>query len=137
MGLKDRAMEMASKAAEKAKEAGQDALERRAEKKDAEAEPATGGDVVFVGTSHDEGRNAKVTLYRDRIERVKERSRTSLSRAQQDTEVTPVRAVSSVQATKDGRKTKVTVYATGNNIEFRFDHGEAQQFKDALTRLIV
>ena len=36
---------------------------------------------LFIGTSHDSGRNAQVTLYRDRIERVRDRSMTSLSRA--------------------------------------------------------
>lgn len=93
---------------------------------------------LLVVTSHDEGRNAQVTLWPDRIERVRERSRASLSRARQDTEVTPVRAVSSVQAKKDGmRYTKVIVFASGNTIEFRLGHDEAQRFKDALMHLVL
>ena len=93
---------------------------------------------MLVVTSHDDGRNAKVTLWPDRIERVREKSRTSLSRARQDTEVTPVRSVSSVQAKKDGiRYTKVIVFASGNNIEFRLGHDEAQRFKDALMHLVL
>lgn len=94
--------------------------------------------VLFQGQSHESGRNSTVTLYADRLERVKAKKLTALSNAAQDTEVTPVRAVSSVQAQKDGIAfTKVTVYASGNNIEFRFSHGEAQRFKDALMGLVL
>jgi len=90
---------------------------------------------IFVGMSHESGRNSKVSLYADRIERVKERSRMSVSSARQDTEI---KAVSSVQARKDGLMfTNVTVYATGNNIDFRFRHDDAQAFKDALAALIL
>jgi hypothetical protein len=81
--------------------------------------------------------SARVTLYADRIERVQERSLASLRRANQDTEITPIKAVSSIQAKKDGLYTKVTVYAAGNNIDFRFGHKEAQQFKDEILKLIV
>jgi hypothetical protein len=94
--------------------------------------------LLFEGKSHDAGRNATVTLYPDRIERIKERSRVSLSSAKQDVEVTPIRAVSSVQAKKDGMLwTKVTVYASGNTIEFRFGHDEANRFRGAITQLIL
>jgi hypothetical protein len=54
----------------------------------------------------------KVTLYRDRVERIKPRAFGSVSKASQDTEVTPLRSVTSVQAKKDGIRTKVTVYAS-------------------------
>lgn len=94
--------------------------------------------ILFEGTSHDPGRNAKVTLYVDRLERVKEAKMASLSRAKQDAEVTPVRSITSVQASKDGMLyTKVTAFASGNNIEFRFAHDEAQRFKDTLMRLVL
>ncbi len=107
------------------------AREARQEARDAEG-------VLFEGISHDSGRNAQVTLYRDRLTRVQEAKLTSFSSARQDTEVTPVKAVSSVQAKKDGLMyTKVTVYASGNNIEFRFGHEEAQRFKDALMSLVL
>lgn len=93
---------------------------------------------ILTVTSHDEGRNAQVTLYPDRIERVQERSRMSLSRAKQDTEVIPVRSISSVQAKKDGlRYTKVTVFASGNTIDFRLRHDDGQAFKNQLTAIIV
>lgn len=93
---------------------------------------------LFTGTSHESGRNAVVTLYPDRIERTKAASFGSLSKARQDVEVTPLRAVSSVQAKKDGMMyTKVFVYASGNAIEFRFPHSEASHFKTVITDRIV
>ena len=93
---------------------------------------------LFVGESHESGRNATVTLWPDRIERVKHSSMASFSSAKQDSEVTPIRSVSSVGAKKDGMiNTKVTVYASGNNIEFRFGHAEAMKFKDAIQALIL
>lgn len=90
---------------------------------------------LFRGTSHDPGRNAVVTLFPDRVERVKARSRTSVRRANQDVEITPVRAISSMQTSKDGWRTNVTVFASGNNITFRFEHKEAAAFLAALTPL--
>ena len=92
---------------------------------------------LFTGKSHDPGRNAVVTLYPDRVERVKEKAIGSWSKANQDHEVTPVKSISSVQATKDGFRTKVTVYATGNEIVFRFDHQQAAAFRDALMPLVL
>lgn len=89
-------------------------------------------------TSHEEGRNSKVRVFGDRIEREKAKAMTSFSRARQDAEVIPLRSVSSVQAKKDGViYTKVTVFATGNTIEFRLRHEEAQQLKEAVTRLLL
>ena len=88
-------------------------------------------------TSHDEGRNALVTLYPDRIERVKAKAFGSLSRAHQDTEVIPIKAISSVQAKKEGFRTNVTVFASGNTVEFRIAHQEAQQFKNTVLQLIL
>lgn len=92
---------------------------------------------VFVGQSHESGRNATVTLWPDRIERVKAASFGSLSRAKQVVEVTPIRAVTSVQTKKDGFFTKVTVFASGNNIDFKFGHSEAAAFREAIQRLIL
>ena len=88
--------------------------------------------------SHEEGRNSKVRVYGDRIEREKAKAMTSFSRARQDAEVIPLRSVSSVQAKKDGMMyTKVTVFATGNTIEFRLHHAEAQRLKEAITQLLL
>lgn len=134
MGWKDKVKAVADK--------GQDAIEQAREaqeqrKVEQRAQWEREG-ILFQGKSHEEGRNAVVTLYADRIERVKDRSMGSLSRAKQDTEVTPLRAVSSVQAKKDGMLwTKVTVYASGNNIDFRFHHEEAQDFKNEIQSLLL
>jgi hypothetical protein len=125
----------ASVAAEKAIKAGTGAV--RARGTDVTDEEAAAG-VLFAGMSHESGRNSKVMLYADRIERIQERSRMSMSKAHQDTEVTPIKAVASVQAKKDGMVfTDVTVYATGNNIDFRFKHDDAQVFKDTIMGLIL
>jgi hypothetical protein len=94
--------------------------------------------VLFRASSSEVGRNSQVTLLADRIERVKERSRLSVSGAHQDVEVTPLSAVSSVQAKKDGLAfTKVIVFASGNNIEFRFRHDDAHRFRDIITEQIL
>jgi Short C-terminal domain len=137
MGLMKKTLDAATLGAEKAIKAGAERM-KGADVSEEEAAAAAAAGVVFVGWSHESGRNALVTLYRDRIERVKERSRLSMSSAKQDTEVTPIRSVSSVQAKKDGFTfTKVTVYASGNNIEFKFRHDDAQKFKDAVMELIL
>lgn len=140
-GQSGRLDRLASAAAEKAsalqnKQEGIEAVAGQAVAARAAAKEALG--ILFEGTSHESGRNSRVSLYADRLERVQDKKLTSISKAKQDTEVTPVRAVSSVQAKKDGMMyTKVTVYASGNDIEFRFGHDEAQRFKDALMRLVL
>jgi hypothetical protein len=113
-------------------------VQRMQEQADAQQQALADKGVLFQGQSHESGRNSTVTLYADRLERVKAKKVTALSSAAQDVEVTPVRAVSSVQTTKDGMVyTKVTVFASGNNIEFRFGHDEARRFKDALMKLVL
>jgi hypothetical protein len=99
---------------------------------------AVGGAPLFTGTSRGEdGRNSTVTLWPDRIERVKARSLGSFSKANQDHEVTPVKSISSVQAKKDGFRTKVIVYATGNEIVFRLPHDDAVKFRGHLLDLML
>jgi hypothetical protein len=98
----------------------------------------TGEGIIFQGMSHEEGRNAEVVLYPNRIERTKQRGRMSLSRAHQDNEVIPTKNISGVSIQKDGiRFSKVLVTASGIVIEFRFGHDEAQRFKAALMNLIL
>jgi Short C-terminal domain len=103
---------------------------------DLSPEDAAAG-VLFRGMSHESGRNAEVTLYQDRIERVKERSRLSVSKAHQDVEMTPVRTISSVQTEKDGFYTKVKVHATGNAIDFKFRHEAAALLREQIEALIL
>lgn len=134
MGWKDTVKGLAEKGQETVEQARGAQQERLAEKEAA----WTARGVLFEGKSHEDGRNATVTLYQDRIERVKERGFGSLSKARQDTEVTPMRSVSSVQAKKDGLMwTKVSIFASGNTIDFRFGHDEAQKFKDAIQKLLL
>lgn len=107
-----------------------------ARKEEAAAWEAQG--ILYRCKSHEEGRNSTVTLYRDRIERVKDRSLGSMSKAKQDAEVIPLRSASSVQAKKDGLVyTKVTVFASGNTVEFRMRHDEAQHFKNLISDMLV
>lgn len=115
---------------------------RRTEPTAQQSAPASqrpaGPQPLLMVTSHDEGKNAKVTVWPDRIERIKAKSMMSLSRANQDTEVIPIRSVSSVQAKKDGMMwTNVTVFASGNNINFRIRHQEAQAFKNVVMDLVL
>ena len=152
MAFKDRLKDAASKTAKKARqhredlEAGrvrQAALDAETRTRLASDAPTTpevtvAPESVLEVKSHDEGRNAIVRVYADRIERELLRSRASLQRSRQDTEVIPMRSVSSVQAKKDGLVyTKVTVFATGNTIEFRLRHEDAQAMKNRVTALLL
>jgi hypothetical protein len=138
--FRDKMAETQQKQAAKAEERSEKvaASQRKGAERIASAAGVSTEGALFVGTSHDDGRNAVVTLFPDRIERVKAKKFTSMSKAHQDVEVTPVKAVSSVQAKKDGMLwTKVTVYASGNNIDFKFAHDEAARFKDAVMALVL
>lgn len=92
---------------------------------------------ILTVTSHDEGRNAKVTLYPDRIERVKAHAFGALSLARQEIEMIPLRAVTSVQASKSGFRTTVTVSASDNDITFHLSHHEASEFQRAVLAQMV
>jgi len=85
----------------------------------AESETARKQDagILFEGTSHDSGRNAKVTLYSDRLERVKEAKRSSFSSARQDVEVTSTRFYH-LRTSHQGR----TVVYEGNCVCVRQQH---------------
>lgn len=121
--------------------------ERRDSKKEAAAEATPSAEpegssgmpdgAILQVASHDEGRNATVTVCQNRIERVKARAFGSISRARQDTEVTPIKSVSSVQATKDGFRTKVTLFASGNTIDLCVSHDEARRPSEAVMQLIL
>lgn len=94
--------------------------------------------VVWFGMSHESGRNAKISLYQDRIEREKPRSRMSLQNAVQDNEVIPIRSVTSVNVQKDGVMfSNVLVMSAGGTVPFRFRHDDAQAFKTAIMPLIL
>jgi hypothetical protein len=140
-GFRERARDRQNKAREKTKHAKEQEQEKQVELT-AKAEVAAAARLplgsVFATMSHESGRNSNVVLYNDRIERTKPKSFGAVSRAKQDTEVIPIKSVSSVQAKKDGFVfTKVIVFASGNTIEFRIAHAEAVRFKDAIMGLVL
>lgn len=138
-GWKDKARAAAKKSAELAAQGVEAAQERRASNQLAAAEAVASGSRPLLSVkSHDDGRNADVIVYTDRVERVQERSRMSVGRSKQETEVIPMRSISSVQTKKDGfRYSKVTVHATGNPIDFRLAHDDAVRMKEVITDLIL
>ena len=107
--------------------------------------------------SHIEGRNADVTIYPDRIEWIKPRlgslgkmalgvatGGASLlvtgvnSSRQKGFEMIPVKSISSVKSNRDGiMYTKMSVICSGNTIDFRVAHSEAQRIQSLLTSLIL
>ena len=107
--------------------------------------------------SHIEGKNADVLVYPDRIEWAREGHlgtrgklalgamtaglsllKTGVSGKQRGSEVIPVRSMTSVTTERNGlRFTKVRVVCSGNTIDFRVGHEEAQRVKDLLTSLML
>jgi hypothetical protein len=99
-------------------------------------EEASAGAVLAV-MSHEKGRNARVVVYPNRVERTKARSRTSFSSANQEVETTPMKAVSSIQVVKDGRMSVVRLHATGNPIDLRVRHQDAEKVRQRIVPLIL
>lgn len=110
----------------------------------------------FTFTSHIQGKNAKVSVYPDRVEWIKPRGlsggkltaglmtggmsllATGFKNGKSGTEMIPVKSMSSVTTTRDGLlNTKVSVITAGNTVDFRVSHAEAEQVKTVLTQLIM
>ncbi|MHA7292639.1 hypothetical protein [Arthrobacter sp. HLT1-21] len=53
-----------------------------------------------------------------------------------DTEMIPIRSISSVTSKKGMMNTTVSVITTGNTIDFKISHGEADKLKSTLLQLI-
>lgn len=99
--------------------------------------------------SHIGGKNARVQIFPDRIEWEKPRSRSLMATAATfganylakrgiDTEMIPMRSISSVATKRDGMlNTVVQVITSGNTIDFRVSHKEAEQVREILNRLLV
>ena len=51
--------------------------------------------------------------------------------------MTPMRTVTSIQTKKAGFYTKVSVFTSGNTIDFKFRHEAAALFRDAIQRLLL
>ncbi len=99
-------------------------------------------------TSHIRGKNAKVTIYPDRIEWEQE-GRITATRALGgalltgslrkggSTEMIPVKSITSVTTKKDGlRNYAVSVITSGNTLDMRVSKDEAEQVKGTLLRLM-
>jgi hypothetical protein len=103
-------------------------------------------------TSHINGKNAKVQVFPDRLEW----SKAGLSGGKmlagamtmglsvlatgvrnKDTEMIPVRAITSVTSKKGMANTTVSVITSGNTIDFKISHGEADRLKSTLLRLMA
>lgn len=104
-------------------------------------------------TSHIAGKNAKVRVYRDRVEwervglnNVARHSMAAMTLGasyaatgitrKRDTEVIPMRSISSVTTKKGVLNTLVKVFSSGNVLEMNVSHKEAQQVRDLINGII-
>lgn len=113
-------------------------------------------DPLMSFKSHIGGKNADVTVFSDRIEwQLNSMSagsklalgvataglslaKTGISGASKGSEIIPVKSISSVTTKKDGiRFTKVSVICSGNTVDFRVAHNEANPIRDLLMQLIL
>ncbi|PYY32772.1 SHOCT domain-containing protein [Curtobacterium sp. MCBD17_030] len=113
-------------------------------------------DLLYSFTSHIAGKNAKVAIYRDRIEWDRPRGvsgvkmtaglltggasflATGFKGGKAGSEMIPVKNVSSVVTRRDGMlNTIVSVITSGNSIDFRVSHAEAKQIREILNSLIL
>ena len=104
-------------------------------------------------TSHVSGKNAKVSVYPDRVEL--RRGGLSLGKltgavatfgasalvtggvSKRDEELIPVGSITSVSSRKGLTNTVVSVVAGGSSLDFKVSHSEAQALKDLLLRLMA
>jgi hypothetical protein len=103
-------------------------------------------------TSHINGKNAKVQVFPDRLEW----TRAGLSGGKmlagamtlglstlatgvrnKDSEMIPVRAITSVTSKKGMTNTTVSVITSGNTIDFKISHSEANRLKATLLQLMA
>jgi len=85
--------------------------------------------------SHIDGKNAEVAIYANRIEYEVKRALTKRTR---ESEVIPIKAISSVTQKRDGVLWhKVSVICSGNTVDFRCDQALAKSAKKLLTDLIL
>lgn len=103
-------------------------------------------------TSHINGKNAKVQVFPDRLEWTKAGlsggkmlagamtmglSMLATGISNKDTEMIPVRAITSVTSKKGMANTTVSVITAGNTIDFKISHGEADRLKKTLLELMA
>lgn len=111
---------------------------------------------LLTFTSHIAGKNARVSIYPDRVEWIKPRGisggkitagimtagtsllLTGVKGGNSGTEMIPVKNMSSITTKRDGMlNTVVSVITSGNTVDFRVSHSEAKQVKEVLTSLIM
>lgn len=111
---------------------------------------------LYQFTSHIAGKNAKVSIYVDRVEWERPRGvsggkvtagvltmgmsvlATGVKNGKSGTEMIPVKSMTSVTTSRDGMlNSKVSVITAGNTVDFRVSHAEAKIVKDTLTRLML
>ncbi len=111
---------------------------------------------IYEFTSHIQGKNAKVVVYPDRVEWDRPRGvsggkvtagiltmglstlATGVKNGKAGTEMIPVKSISSVTTKRDGfSNTLVQVITSGNTVDFRVSHKEAEAVKQVLTQLIL
>lgn len=113
-------------------------------------------DALLTFTSHNEGKNAQVFVYKDRLEWAQAKgisagklaagfvtgglslAVTGVRGGKQGSEMIPIKSMTSVTTEKDGlRFWKVRVIASGNTIDFRVSPDDAKRVKEALTQLML
>lgn len=113
-------------------------------------------EALLTFTSHIAGKNAKVRIYSDRIEWERPRGvsaakltagfltagasllATGVKNGNSGTEMIPVKSISSVTTKRDGLlNTLVQVITSGNTIDFRVSHSEAENVRALLNQLIL
>lgn len=109
---------------------------------------------VLEFTSHIAGKNAKVAVYRDRIEWGRKGMSTKAKgilaastlgasylatgfTGKHDTEMIPIKSISSVTSKKGVMNTLLTFVTTGNTIDMNVSHKEALQVKDLVQNLML
>jgi hypothetical protein len=103
-------------------------------------------------TSHINGKNAKVQVFPDHVEWTKGGlsggkmlagamtlglSTLATGVRNKDTEMIPIRAITSVTSKKGMANTTVSVITAGNTIDFKIGHGEATKLKATLLQLMA
>lgn len=111
---------------------------------------------LYTFTSHILGKNAKVSIYTDRVEWAVARGvsgakvtagimtgglsmlATGVKNGKAGTEMIPIKSISSVTTKRDGLiNSYVSVITAGNTIDFRVSHKEAETVKSTLTQLMI
>ncbi len=97
----------------------------------------SGMTALMTFTSHIAGKNAEVSIYEDRIEWTT-RGSMSLTGRHSQSEMMPIRAITSVTSRRDGmRYHAVSLVTAGNTIDMRVSKDEAEKIKATVTRLML